>query len=61
MIPLLNVHPTACEPNIKRPAPKRIARDLASRNTLTADEMQLDEVSIFKLITWFFVLLILPA
>ena len=62
MIPALIAQPITRESDIKRPPPKRIVRELAPRTPQTVDDPLSDEETyIFKLLAWFFVLLILPA
>lgn len=62
MISLLIARPTRCESDIKRLPPKRIVRKRLTRNMQTVEDFNRDEEAyVFKLIAWFFVLLILPA
>ena len=62
MIPALIVRPITRESDIKRPPRKRIIRKLAPQTPQAVDDSLRDEETyIFKLLAWFFVLLILPA
>lgn len=62
MIPFLMLQRSALESKTKRPLPKPIVGELVSRSSHTVDDLnRAEEIYVFQLIAWFFVLFILPA